>query len=132
MNPRRRVLAFTTSSGGAATVKDIVPFSGRIIAVQYIPDGTSPPSDNVTLVLTSIADDGGIQSLLTTGAIADGDVQSSWAPRQPVCGPTAVASLYAANGTAVQDKFVVADELFQIVIASGGNATKGKVAIILE
>jgi hypothetical protein len=127
MNPRRRVLNIVTDGAGAATVVDTLQVSGRVITVQYIPDGTVPMSNGATLTITGQSDDGGIESILAAAAVTTGTVAQTWAPRQPVH-----TQAGAAVGATIVDKVVMADETLKLVVAAGGAAKKGVVVVILE
>ena len=126
----RRVLSITTASDGTATVLDTESVTGRLIAALYVPDATN--LDNAAaLTLTAENADGGKQTLLNGATVTAGATAQQWAPRQPTHKNDGTAALYAASGLAVNDHYMLAGDQLKLVVASGGNAKKGKLVLIL-
>lgn len=123
--PRRyKVSAVTDASGNATAYSD--PVTGKISAIIYVKDGTTPFSTGVGFTITSE----------TTGenlwVQANVNASAKVAPRQPTHGTDGTAALYAAAGTAVLDEIALANDRVKIVVASGGNAKNGSFWIVVE
>jgi hypothetical protein len=121
---RRYKVNVTTASDGTATA--LSPrLAGKIHSIQYVKDGTSGFTDGVDFTMTAE----------TTGenVWTQSDVNASVTvyPRAPTSDRAGVASLYAAGGTAVQDKVGIVDRL-KIVIAQGGAAKVGSFHILVD
>lgn len=134
MNPRQRVLAIATDGAGAATVNDSVQISGRIVDVRYVPDGSVPMTGTPVLTLTSLGDasQGGATQSIWAETLASPGSAAQRAPRQATHGATGAAALYAAGGTGVLDKFVMANETLKLTVSGGGASKKGTVVVTLE
>ena len=113
-----------TAADGSATAFS-APVTGQISTIRYVKDGSNPFSNGVGITVTAE----------TTGeqiwAESNVNASATRAPRQATHGTDGSASLYAAAGTAVQDKIAVANDRIKIVIAGGGNAKNGAFFISL-
>lgn len=123
----RYVVSITTNASGAATSYTGSAVSGRIDSIRYVPHATTPLDTGADLVISG--EDSGAPILTITNI---GTSAVTFAPRQAVCGVTGTASLYAADGTAVQDRIGVANERIKIVTANGGDALSGKIHITVD
>jgi hypothetical protein len=122
MNYRRLVVPVTTDASGNAQA--FTPsFSGEIVSVQYVADGTSPFVNTVDFTITLEATG---QGLWTESNIA---AAKTVAPTQPVHDQVGAAALFAAGGTALRRSIVAADDRVSIALAQGGNATKGSFTV---
>lgn len=122
---RRHVVNVTTASDGSATVYSPVIF-GRLESIAYVKPGSNSFADGVDFAITGETTGQGIWT--------ENDVNAS-AVRHPGAATNSnagVASLYAAAGTAVNDRIALAGERVKIVIASGGNAKNGAFHITVE
>ena len=115
----RHEVAVTTTSGGAATGYTGV-VSGRVLAIRYVPDGTSPLDTGFDATIT--CDVSGLPIITVTNG---GLSALSLAPRAATVTVANAAALYAAGGTAVNDLIPVAAERVKIVIAQGGDTKAG-------
>jgi len=122
---KRLKVTVTTAADGTATGYSS-RFSGKIHQIEYLKDGANGYANGVDFTVTGEA----------TGVSiwAENDVNASAvrAPRQPLHSQAGVASLYAAGGTAVQDKIALARDRVKIAIAAGGNAKVGTFHILVD
>lgn len=117
----RAQISVTTDASGDVTAYTGINVNGRVLQVQYTPDGTSPLDTGADIVLTGRTT---ALPILTKANIGTSKV--SWAPRQPTHAVAdGSAALYAAAGAAVNDALVVADEELKLVVAQGGNTKSG-------
>jgi hypothetical protein len=121
----RQTITLTTAADGSATAFSD-PIVGKIAQIRYVKPASGGFDDGSTITMTNE----------TTGEAiwAESNVNASAtrAPRQPTHSAAGVASLYAAAGTAVNDKIAIAQDRIKIVIASGGNTKAATFHIILE
>jgi len=120
---RHQVDLTTDASGDATGYTPVV--TGRIIAVAYVKDGTTPFADTVDFTITS--------EVTTQNIWVEENVTASKtvAPRQATHSTAGVASLYAAGGEPVEDHIVVANERVKCVVASGGDSKLGAFVVIV-
>lgn len=118
MNYRRFSIALTTDAGGSAS-GNTPSFSGEIVAIHYVADG-STPFDNTVDFTIALETTG--QGLWTESNIA---AAKTVAPTQPVHDQVGAAALFAAGGTALRRSIVVCDDRVLVTIAQGGNVKKG-------
>ena len=118
---RFEVTAVTDGSGAATAYSPYL--SGYIHSIQYV---KTDYADGVDFTVTA---DGTGQSIW-----AEQDVNASAirAPRQPTHSQAGVAALYAAGGTAVNDKIGLSRDRVKIVVASGGATKTGKFVITVD
>ena len=119
---QRITVTVPVDASGDATVYS-PSVSGRLVSAHYV---KTDYANGVDFVITSEA----------TGQILwdedNVDASAIRAPRQPTYGQTGVASLYAAAGTAVEDKIVLANDRIKIVVANGGVSKTGTFHFMLE
>jgi hypothetical protein len=118
MGLRRFVVSVTTASDGTATAYS-PPISGLLHSVSYVKPGSGSYDDGVDFTITKETTGEGIWTESNVNATAHRS------PRAPQHSQAGVAALYAAGGTAVQEKIALARERIKIVIAQGGNAKTG-------
>ena len=122
MTIRRFAVPVTCAADGSATVYS--PYlSGYIHSIQYVKTNFT---DGVDFTIT--ADVTG-ETIWTEANVNAAVVK---APRQATYSTAGVAALYAAAGTAVNDRIALSRDRVKIVIASGGNATTGAFNIIVD
>jgi len=122
MSLRRFVVSVTTASDGSATAYS--PFlSGYIHEIHYIKTNYA---DGVDFTITAEATG---ETIWTQSDVNAAVVK---APRQATHSTAGVASLYAAGGTAIQDRVALANDRVKIVLAQGGNATSGAFHIVVD
>ncbi len=110
MHVERFAVPVTTAADGSATAySDQV--NGLLSQIRYVKTDFANGS---TITITS--EDTGETLWVETGVNAS----ATRAPRQPTHTTAGAASLYAAAGTAVNDKIAVTGRI-KIVIADGGN-----------
>ncbi|WP_244489024.1 hypothetical protein [Devosia sp. Root635] len=119
---RRFVVPVTLSSGGAAEVYSPV-LSGKLVSIRYVKDDFA---DTVDFVLT--AEDTG-ETLWSEENVT---ASATRHPRAATHSTAGAAALYAAAGTAVNDKIALGQDRVKIVIANGGNATSGTFHITID
>jgi hypothetical protein len=107
---KRYAVSVTTAADGSATAYS-PRVSGLLFAAHYVPDGSTPYDNTVDMTITSEA----------TG--------QSLVARTNVAG---TASLYAAGGTAIQDRIALGNDRIKIVLAQGGNAKTGKFHFLVD
>lgn len=119
---RRYAIAVTTASDGSATAYS--PYlSGYIQDIQYV---KTDFADGVDFTITAEAYG------RTLWAENDVNAAAIRAPRQPTHTTAGVASLYAAGGTAVNDKIALSRDRVKVVIAQGGNAKTGTFIVMVD
>jgi hypothetical protein len=121
MHVERHVVSLTTDGDGNATGYTPV-VTGRILAIHYV---KTDFADGVDFVVTAEA----------TGELIwdedDVNASATRAPRQATHSTLGVASLYAADGTAVNDYVAVAHDRIKIVVASGGDTKSGAFHVVI-
>jgi hypothetical protein len=122
MGIRRFTVPVTTAADGTATVYS--PYlSGYIQDIEYVKTNFT---DGVDFTITADATG---RTLWTEANVNAAAIR---APRQPTHTTAGVASLYAAGGTAVNDRIGLGRDRVKIVIAQGGNATTGAFVITVD
>jgi len=122
MTIRRFEVDVTTAADGSATAYS--PYlSGYINDIQYV---KTDFADGVDFTITAEA------TGRTLWAESDVNAAAVRAPRQPTHSTAGVAALFAAGGTAVNDKIALGRDRVKIVIASGGNAKTGSFVITVD
>lgn len=119
---RRFVVPVTVDSGGAAEVYS-PHLSGKLISFRYVKDDFA---DGVDFVIT--AEDSGA----TLWSEENVNASASRYPRGPTHSTAGVASVYAADGEAVNGYLTLGTDRVKIVVASGGNATSGTFHITVD
>jgi len=120
---RRYTVTVTTAADGTVTAYSPARISGKIHQIEYV---KTDYADTVDFTITGEAT--GI-SLWSEANVTASKVV---APRQATHSAAAAASLYAAGGTAVQDKIAIAKDRVKIVLAQGGNAKVGTFHILVD
>jgi hypothetical protein len=122
---RRYKVTVTTAADGSATA--YTPrVGGKLHSVVYVPDGTNPFANTVDLTVTAEATG---EALLSRTNVA---AAFAAYPRVATSAPDGTASLYAAAGTAVQDKPALGNDRIKIVLAQGGNAKVGAFHFVVD
>lgn len=121
MTIRRFVVPVTTASDGTATAYS--PYlSGYIHEIHYI---KTDYADGVDFTITAEATG---ETIWTQSDVNAAVVK---APRQATHSTAGVAALYAAGGTAVNDRIALSRDRVKIVLAQGGNAKSGAFHIVV-
>ena len=119
MTIRKHTVNVTTDAAGAATVYS--PYvSGYVESIQYVKTNFT---NGVDFTITAEATGETLWTELNVDAAAIKH------PRAATHSTAGVASLYAAAGTAVNDRIALGRDRVKIVIAAGGNATTGAFVI---
>jgi hypothetical protein len=119
---RRYAISVTTASDGSATAYS--PFlSGYIQDIQYV---KTDFADGVDFTITAEAYE------RTLWAENDVNAAAIRAPRQPTHSTAGVASLYAAAGTAVNERIALSRDRVKVVIASGGATKTGTFIVMVD
>lgn len=119
---RRYAIAVTTASDGSATAYS--PYlSGYIQDIQYV---KTDFADGVDFTITAEAYG------RTLWAENDVNAEAIRAPRQPTHSTAGVASLYAAAGTAVNERIALSRDRVKVVIASGGATKTGTFIVMVD
>lgn len=121
-------MAFTliipvTLDGAGAVTTFSDQFSGKISQIRYVKNNFSNGS---TLTFTMERTGEAVWSETNVNASA------TRAPRQATHGVDGAASLYAAAGTAVQDKIAVGQDRLKLVISAGGANALGTFYVLVE
>ena len=115
-------VTFTTTSGGAATVYSD-PCVGVLHGIFYdYGDGDTGADFTIT------DDQSGLALLTVTNA---GTADALYLPRGATASTANAASLYAAGGTAVNDRLPLFSRV-KIVVAQGGNAKSGTFYVLWD
>lgn len=121
MQVERHVVSLTTNSSGDAT--GYTPnVNGRVLGIRYVKNDFANGAD-----FTITADATG-ESIL---ALTDQNASGSFYPRVPTHTTAGAAALYAAGGTAVNDRIALANDRVKIVVAQGGDTKTGTVHVII-
>ncbi|TJV70334.1 MAG: hypothetical protein E5X76_20075 [Mesorhizobium sp.] len=119
---RRYKVAITTAADGSATA--YTPrLSGKVHSIQYV---KTDFANGVGFTVTSEATG---ESIWAEAAVNASAVRY---PRAPTHSQAGAAALYAAGGTAVQDKIGLGNDRVKIVVAAGGNAKSGTVHVLVD
>lgn len=119
---RKFTVPVTTAADGSAT--EYSPYlSGFLHQIQYVKDDFA---DGVDFTITADATG---ETIWTESNVNAAAIK---APRQATHTTAGVASVYAAGGTAVEDRIALGRDRVKIVIASGGNATSGSFTIVID
>ena len=122
MTVRRFTVPVTTIADGSAT--EYSPYlSGHLESIQYVKDDFT---DGVDFTITAEATG---ETLWTESDVNAAVIKH---PRAATHSTAGVAALYAAGGTAVNDKLAMSRDRVKIVIASGGNVTSGTFVITIS
>lgn len=119
---QRVAVTVTTAADGSATAYSDV-LTGKLSQIRYVKTDFANGS---TFTITAEATG---ETLWTESNV---DASATRAPRQATHSTTGAAALYAAAGTAVNDKIALANDRIKIVIAAGGNAKTGVFHLVLE
>ena len=115
MTIRRYSVAATIPVGGAGAVTAYSGvISGKIESIRYVKDAVNAYADGSTFTITA---DGSGESIWTETGV---NASATRRPRAPSHNTAGVASLYAAGGTAVNDKVALGAEKIKIVVTAGG------------
>ena len=121
MAERYVVTIVTDGSGDGTGYTPVV--SGEVIQVRYVKtDYTNGVGFTITAEATG-------ETIWAEAAV---DASATRAPRQAVHSTAGVAALYAAGGTAVSDRIVLAQDRIKIVVASGGAAHTGTFHVLMS
>jgi len=116
---KRLKLSVTTDAAGAATAFLPQRVAGKLHSVIYVPDGANPYPNTVDMTITAEATG---ETLVSRTNVSAGFTTY---PRAPLAAADGTAALYASGGSAVLDKFGLANDRIKIVLAQGGNAKTG-------
>jgi hypothetical protein len=119
-----KVTVTTDGSGDAVAYSPRV--AGKIHSVAYVKPGSASYADGVDFTITSEATGEQIWVESNVNATA------YRYPRAATHSNAGVAALYAAAGTAVQDKIALAADRIKIVVAQGGAAKVGAFHFCIE
>ncbi|WP_026784195.1 hypothetical protein [Pleomorphomonas koreensis] len=119
---RRYKVTATTAADGTVTV--YTPrVSGKIHSVHYV---KTDFADGVDFTVTAEATG---ENIWTESNVNASAVRY---PRAPTHSQAGVAALFAAGGTAVQERVAVANDRVKIAIAQGGNAKSGTFHVLVD
>jgi hypothetical protein len=122
MTIRRFTIPAVVASDGTGTFYS--PYlSGYVEAIQYV---KTDYADTVDFTITADITGEGIwtESNVTAAVIKH--------PRAATCTNAGVASLYAAAGTAVNDRIALSRDRVKVVIAQGGTSTTGSFVVTVS
>jgi len=122
---RRIKLTVTTASDGTVTAYS-PRVAGKVHSLHYVKDATNAYADGVDFTITAEATG---ETVWTESNVNASAVRY---PRAATHSTVGVASLYAAGGTAVQDKVALASDRIKIAIAQGGSAKVGAFHILVD
>jgi hypothetical protein len=118
-------LTVTTAADGTVTAYS-PRVAGKLHSVHYVPDGTNPYPNTVDMAITAEATG---ESLVSRSNVSAAFVAY---PRAPTSAADGTAALYAAAGTAVQDRMALASDRIKLVLAQGGNAKVGVFHLLID
>ena len=118
MITRHEVTVTTDASGNATGYTPAV--SGFVHAITYTPPGANALDTGADITVTGETGKHAIVTVTNLGTSA-----VAIYPRAATATTANAASLYAAAGTAVNDRIPVAGERVKVAIAQGGNTKTG-------
>lgn len=119
---RKFQVDITTAADGSATAYS--PYlSGYLHQIQYV---KTDFADGVDFTITAEATG---ETLWTESNVNAAVIK---APRQATHSTAGVAALYAAGGTAVNDRIALSRDRVKIAIASGGDTKTGSFTILVD
>jgi hypothetical protein len=122
MGTRRFVLTVAVDASGDATAYS--PYlSGRVSSIHYI---KTDYANGVDFTITSEATG---ETIWTESNV---DAAKVCRPRGATHSNAGVAALYAAGGTAVNDKIALGRDRIKFVVAAGGVSKTGAFHIVIE
>lgn len=116
---RREVVDITTNGSGDGTGYTGV-VDGLIQAIRYVKDGSTPYDNGVDFTITTETSG---QAVLTATNVT---ASTTYQPRAATVDTSNAAALYAAGGTAVNDRIPAGRERVKIVVAQGGASATGR------
>lgn len=119
---RRLTVSVTTAADGSATAYSETVDFGLLNQIRYVKTDFASGVD-FTITVDATGE--------TLWAEDNVNASATRAPRQDTHSTAGVASLYAAAGTAVQDKIAIVNSRIKIVIASGGDTKTGVFHLVL-
>ena len=125
MTMRSYSRTLTTDASGDAT--DYTPsIAGRLMAIHYIKNGTTPYNNGVDFTITNET------TGLTIWAQLNVNVSTSVYPRVATHNSDGTPALYASGGLGVLDYFALARHRIKIVVANGGNTKDGSFLFVID
>jgi hypothetical protein len=121
---RYKVTVTTDGSGNATAYSPRV--SGKLNSVIYVPDGTNPFANTVDMTITAEATGESLISRTNVSAAFNAY------PRVATAAADGTAALFAAAGTAVQDKLAIGNDRIKIVLAQGGATKSGAFHFLVD
>lgn len=125
MQVQGHVVSITTIADGSGTGYTPVT-TGCVLAIIYVKDAGASPYSNGVGVTATVEGTGE-----SVWAEANVNASASRYPRAATHSVAGVASLYAAAGTAVNDRLAVANDRIKIVLASGGDTKVGAFHVLI-
>lgn len=122
----RKFTVVATSDGSQVGTHYTPYFNGFIESVQYVKDGTTPYTDGVDFTIT--VDETGENIWTDTNVNASEVVR----PRAATHTTAGVAAVYAAAGTAVNDRIALGRDRVKIVLAQAGASKTGTFVITVS
>jgi hypothetical protein len=122
MTVRRFVVPATTDLNGDATVYTPAIY-GKLVSIYY---KKTDFADGVTFAVT------GEDTATAIWSEAAVNASAIRYPRAATSSTAGVASLYAAGGTAVNDKIAISGERIKAVISSGGDTKSGALHFTID
>ena len=122
---RRFLVTAVTDAAGDAEVYSPT-LSGRLVSIRYVKPGSASYTDGVDFVITAEATGETVWSEENVNASA------SRYPRAATASVAGAASLYAAAGTAVNDRIGLGSDRLKFVIASGGDTKTGTFHVVID
>ena len=121
---RFKVSVTTDGSGNAVAYSPRV--TGKIHSIVYVRDGSNFYTNGVDFAITAEATG---QNIWTQN---DVNASVEVMPRGPTSSQAGVASLYAASGTAIQDKIAVSNDRVKFSLSSGGATKVGVFHVLVD
>lgn len=122
---RRYKVTVTTAADGTATAYS-PKISGKVHSITYEKAGANAFADGVDFTIAAEATGEGLWTEANVNASA------TRYPRAATHSQLGAASLFAAGGTAVQDKVALGGDRVKIALAQGGNAKTGSFHILVD
>lgn len=114
----KHTFEWTSNASGNATIPSMLPVSGAIARVAFVPDSVAAPTASYDVTLT---DSDGIDVLAGQGANLSDTLASHVCPGVPL-----------KDGTTIGALVVVVDSVLTLNVSNAGNTKSGKVVVYVR
>ncbi len=113
------------NASGDASI-DLDPLNGKIVSIQYTKASSGGYADGVDFVITNKRSGETIWQEVNVNA------SKIVYPQHATNKPNGATNDHGSNATGIYDYFVLSNDIVNIVVDEGGNATTGNFTIVYE